>query len=140
MLLSWLLSDSWLMTVPARIVDTLFMALVLWVAARWCRSKTASFGKAMLVSTINGVLGVGLYALFVWVRDTGSLPWHGPLWLVEMFLLAHVIVFCIIILAAYARDHWRSLNIAVVTLALSAIVEAAFIGLLSILAPRAAGS
>lgn len=139
MLFSWLLSDTWLMTVPARIVDTLFTALVLWLAARWCRSKTASFGKALLVSTVNGALGVGLYALFVWVRDTGALPWRGPLWLVEMFLLAHVILFSIIILAAYARDHWRALNVAVVTLAVSGIFEAAFVGLLSVLAPRAAG-
>lgn len=140
MLLSWLLSDTWLMTMPARVVDTLFMALVLWLAARWCRSKTTSFGKAMLISALNGVLGTGLYALFLWVRDTGALPWRGPLWLVEMFLLAHIVLFAILTLIAYRRDHWRSLNVALATLALSGIVEAAFIALLSVLAPRAAGS
>jgi len=140
MLLSWLLSDTWLMTIPARVVDTLFMALVLWLAARWCRSKTTSFGKAVLISALNGVLGTGLYALFAWVRDTGALPWRGPLWLVEVFLLAHIVLFAILILIAYWRDHWRSLNVALVTLALSGIVEAAFIALLSVLAPHAAGS
>ena len=140
MLLSWLLSYTWLMTIPARVVDTLFMALVLWLAVRWCRSKTTSFGKAMLISALNGVLGTGLYALFVWVRDTGALPWRGPLWLVEMFLVVHVVLFAILILMAYRRDHWRSLNISLVTLALSGIVEGAFIALLSVLAPHAAGS
>ncbi len=139
MLLSWVLSDTWLMTVPARVVDTLFMALVLWLAARWCRSKTTSFRKAMLISALNGVLGTGLYALFVWVRDTGALPWHGPLWLVEMFLVAQTTLFAFLILIAYRRDHWRSLNVALVTLALSTLVEGGFIVLLSVLAPHAAG-
>jgi hypothetical protein len=62
------------------------------------------------------------------------------LWLVEVFLLAHIVLFAILILIAYWRDHWRSLNVALVTLALSGIVEAAFIALLSVLAPHAAGS
>lgn len=139
MLLSWLLSDTWLMTIPARVVDTLFMALILWLAARWCRSTTTSFGKAMLISALSGLLGIGLYAVFVWARDTGALPWRGPLWLVEMFLIIHVVLFTVLILIAYRRDHWRSLNVALATLALSSVVEGGFIVLLSVLAPTATG-
>ncbi len=138
MLLSWLLSDTWLMTVPARVADTLFMALTLWLASRWCRTKQPSFGRALFVSTLNGVLGIGLYALFVWVRDTGALPWRNPLWLVEMFLIAQTVLFTVLILIAYRRDRWRSLNVALVTLSLTGIIEAISIVLLSLLAPHTA--
>jgi len=139
MLLSWLLSDTWLMSVPARVADTLLMALTLWLASRWCRSRQPSFGKALFVSTLNGALGIGLYALFVWVRDTGALPWRGPLWLVEMFLIVQSALFAVLVLVAYRRDRWRSLNVALVALASSALVEAALIVLLSVLAPHTTG-
>ena len=139
MLFSWLLSDTWLMSAPARVADVLLMALTLWMASRWCRSKQQSFGRALLVSSLNGALGIGLYALFVWVRDTGALPWRGPLWLVEMFLIAQTVLFAILVLVAYRRDRWRSLNVALVALTLTAIIEAALILLLSVLAPHAGG-
>jgi|GEM_PF-1324990 len=139
MLLSWLLSDTWLMSVPARVADVLLMAITLWLASRWCRSKQQSFGRALFVSSLNGALGIGLYALFVWVRDTGALPWRGPLWLIEMFLIAQTALFAVLILVAYRHDRWRSLNVALVALALTAIIEAGPILLLSILAPHAAG-
>jgi len=138
MLLSWLLSDTWLMTVPARVADTLFMALTLWLASRWCRTKLPSFATALSVSTLNGVLGIGLYTLFVWVRDTGALPWRNPLWLVEMFLIAQTVLFMGLILIAYRRDRWRSLNVALVTLSLTGIIEAIAIVLLSLLAAHTA--
>jgi hypothetical protein len=139
MLFSWLLSDTWLMSVPARAVDVLLTATTLWLASQWCRSKQRTFGKALLVSTLNGVLGIGLYALFVWVRDTGALPWRGPLWLVEMFLVAQTALFAILILVAYRHDRWRSLNVALVALTLTGIIEAVLILLLSVLAPHTAG-
>jgi hypothetical protein len=127
------------MSAPARVADVLLMALTLWMASRWCRSKQQSFGRALLVSSLNGALGIGLYALFVWVRDTGALPWRGPLWLVEMFLIAQTVLFAILVLVAYRRDRWRSLNVALVALTLTAIIEAALILLLSVLAPHAGG-
>ena len=139
MLLSWLLSDTWLMSVPARMADVLLMATTLWLALLWCRSNQRTFGKALLVSIVNGVLGIGLYALFVWVRDTGALPWRGPLWLVEMFLIAQTVLFAILVLIAYRRDRWRSLSVALVALILTAIVEAKLIFLVSVLAPHAGG-
>jgi len=139
MLLSWLLSDTWLMSVPARVADVLLMATTLWLASLWCRSNQRTFGKALLVSSVNGVLGIGLYALFVWVRDTGALPWRGPLWLVEMFLIAQTVLFAILVLTAYRRDRWRSLTVALVALILTAIVEAKLIFLVSVLAPHAGG-
>jgi hypothetical protein len=139
MLLSWLLSDTWLMAVPARVADTLLMAVMLWLASRWCCSKQQAFGKALLVSSLNGVLGIGLYALFVWVRDTGALPWRGPLWLIEMFLIAQTALFAILILIAYRHDRWRSINVALVALTLTGIIEAGFILLLSVLASHASG-
>ena len=111
----------------------------LWLASLWCRSKQRTFGKALLVSSVNGVLGIGLYALFIWVRDTGALPWRGPLWLVEMFLIAQTVLFAILVLVAYRRDRGRSLNVALVTLILTAIVEAKLIFLVSVLAPHAGG-
>ncbi|MCX6084800.1 MAG: hypothetical protein NT102_07565 [Caldiserica bacterium] len=122
---------------PARVADVLLMAVTLWLASRWCRSKHQSFGKALLVSSLNGALGMGLYALFVWMRDTGALPWRGPLWLVEMFLIAQTALFAILILVAYRRDRWRSLNVALVALTLTGLIEATLILLLSVLAPRA---
>ena len=136
MLLSWLLSDTWLMSVPARAADVLLMAVTLWLASRWCRSKQGTFGRALLVSALNGVLGIGLYALFVWVRDTGALPWRNPLWLVEMFLIAQTVLFAVLILVAYRRDRWRSINVALVALVLTGIIEAGLILLLSLLAPH----
>ncbi|MBA4365849.1 MAG: hypothetical protein C0398_07635 [Coprothermobacter sp.] len=139
MLLSWLLSDTWLMSVPARVVDVLLMTVTLWLASRWCCSKQQAFGKALLVSSLNGVLGIGLYALFVWVRDTGALPWRGPLWLVEMFLVAQTVLFAVLILVAYRRDRWRSINVALVALTLTGIIEAGLILLLSVLAPHTSG-
>ncbi len=139
MLLSWLLSDTWLMSVPARVADVVLMTFTLWLASRWCRSRQPSFGKALFVSTVNGAVGIGVYALFVWVRNTGVLAWHGPLWLPEMFLTAQTVLFAILILVAYRHDRWRSLNVALVAIAFTAIVEAALIPLLSILASRAAG-
>jgi len=139
MLLSWLLSDTWLMSVPARVADVLLMAVTLWLASRWCSSRQQSFGRALFVSTLSGVLGIGLYALFVWVRDTGALPWRGPLWLIEMFLIAQTALFTILILVAYRRDRWRSLNLALVALTLTGIIEAGLILLLSVLAPHVGG-
>jgi len=139
MLLSWLLSDTWLMSVPARMADTLLMATTLWLASLWCRSKQRTFGKALLVSIVNGVLGIGLYALFVWVRDTGALPWRNPLWLIEMFLIAQTVLFAVLILVAYRCDRWRSINVSLVAVLLTAIVEAKLIFLVSVLAPRAGG-
>lgn len=139
MLLSWLLSDTWLMSVPARAADVLLMAVTLWLASRWCRSKQGTFGRALLVSALNGVLGIGLYALFVWVRDTGALPWRNPLWLVEMFLIAQTVLFAILVLVAYRRDRWRSINVTLVAVLLTAIVEAKLIFLVSVLAPHAGG-
>ncbi|HEY5485091.1 MAG TPA: hypothetical protein VIJ80_00115 [Candidatus Cryosericum sp.] len=136
MLLSWLLSDTWLMSVPARAADVLLMAVTLWLASRWCRSKQGTFGRALLVSALNGVLGIGLYALFVWVRDTGALPWRNPLWLIEMFLIAQTVLFAVLILVAYRRDRWRSINVALVALTLTGIIEAGLILLLSLLAPH----
>jgi hypothetical protein len=139
MLLSWLLSDTWLMSVPARAADVLLMAVTLWLASRWCRSKQGTFGRALLVSALNGVLGIGLYALFVWVRDTGALPWRNPLWLIEMFLIAQTVLFAVLILVAYRRDRWRSINVALVAVLLTAIVEAKLIFLVSVLAPHTGG-
>jgi len=139
MLLSWLLSDTWLMSVPARVADVLLMAVTLWLASRWCRSKQGTFGRALLVSALNGVLGIGLYALFVWVRDTGALPWRNPLWLIEMFLIAQTVLFAVLILVAYRRDRWRSINVALVAVLLTAIVEAKLIFLVSVLAPHTGG-
>ena len=139
MLLSWLLSDTWLMSVPARAADVLLMATMLWLASRWCRSKQGTFGRALLVSALNGVLGIGLYALFVWVRDTGALPWRNPLWLIEMFLIAQTVLFAVLILVAYRRDRWRSINVALVAVLLTAIVEAKLIFLVSVLAPHTGG-
>ena len=139
MLLSWLLSDTWLMSVPARAADVLLMAVTLWLASRWCRSKQGTFGRALLVSALNGVLGIGLYALFVWVRDTGALPWRNPLWLIEMFLIAQTVLFAILVLVAYRRDRWRSINVTLVAVLLTAIVEAKLIFLVSVLAPHAGG-
>lgn len=136
MLLSWLLSDTWSMTVPARVADVLLMAVILWLAARWCRSKQQTFGPAMIVSGLNGALGIGLYALFVWVRDTGALPWRGPLWLVELFLVAQTALFCVLVLIAYRRDRWRSLSVAIVAVTLTGIIETGLILLLSVLAPH----
>jgi hypothetical protein len=138
MLLSWLLSDTWLMSVPARVAEVLLMATMLWLASLWCRSKQRTFGRALLVSALNGVLGIGLYALFVWVRDTGALPWRGPLWLLEMFLIAETVLFAVLILVVYRRDRWRSLNVALVAVLLTAIVEAKLIFLVSVLAPHTA--
>jgi hypothetical protein len=139
MLLSWLLSDTWLMSVPARVAEVLLMATMLWLASLWCRSKQRTFGKALLVSIVNGVLGIGLYALFVWVRDTGALPWRNPLWLVEMFLIAQTVLFAILVLVAYRRDRWRSINVTLVAVLLTVIVEAKLIFLVSVLAPHAGG-
>jgi hypothetical protein len=138
MLLSWLLSDTWLMSIPARVADVLVIAITLWLASRWCRSRQGNFSRALLVSGLNGALGFGLYALFVWVRDTGALPWRGPLWLVEMFLIAQIAVFIILTLVVYRRDRWRSLNVAIVAVALTGIVETGLILLLSVLAPHTA--
>ena len=136
MLFSWLLSDTWLMAVPARLVDVLLMTITLWLASRWCRSRTGTFGRALLASTLNGAFGTGLYALFVWVRDTGALPWRNPLWLIEMFLIAQAVLFAILVLIIYRRDRWRSINVLLVALSLTALSEAGLILLLSALTPH----
>jgi len=138
MLFAWLLSDTWLMAVPARLVDVLLMAITLWLASRWCRSRTGTFGRALLVSTMNGVFSAGLYALFAWVRDTGALPWRNPLWLIEMFLIVHTVLFAILILIVYRRDRWRSINVALVAVALTGLIETGLILLLSALVPHTA--
>jgi len=58
---------------------------------------------------------------------------------VEMFLIAQTVLFAILVLVAYRRDRWRSLNVALVAVLLTAIVEAKLIFLVSILAPHAGG-
>ncbi|MDO9099649.1 MAG: hypothetical protein Q7V53_02745 [Caldisericota bacterium] len=137
MLLPWLLSDSWTMTLPARVADTLVCAIALWLASHWCRSRDRSFGKAFLASAISGAGGIGLYAAFVWARDTGVLPWQGPLWLVINFLAVQTVFFAFVALVTHRREGWRSVNIMVVTLILAAALEAGLFLLLAfLLQPR----
>jgi heme/copper-type cytochrome/quinol oxidase subunit 4 len=139
MLLSWLWSDTWLMTIPARLVDTAVCAVALWLASGWCHCTRRSFRMAGTVAALNGILGIGLYAVFVWVRDTGALPWRGPLWLVEVFLVVQTSLLFLLFLIAYRREGWRSIATALVTLFLTAAAEALLILLLSTLAPHVAG-
>ncbi len=136
MLLSWLLSDAWPITIPARIADIAAGTLALWLAARWCRSSFQRPGRALFVSGVNGVFGLGLYALFRWVRDTGALPWRGPLWLVELFLTLQTALFALLILVAYRRDRWRSVLVALVALVTAAVIETSIILLISVLTSR----
>jgi hypothetical protein len=139
MLFSWLLSDTWLMTIPARLVEMVMCTVALWLASRWCRCTGRSFRKAGTVVALNTVLGIGLYAVFVWVRDTGALPWRGPLWLIEFFLVVQTSLLFLLILIAYRHEGWRSIATALVALSVTAATEALPILLLSILAPHTAG-
>ena len=124
MLLSWLLSDTWLMTVPARLVDTAVCALVLWLASKWLHCAGHSFGKAVIVSAVNGIMGIGLYAAFVWVRDTGAVPWRNPWYLIEVFLAYQTLLLFLTIVIAYHRERWRAVVTALVTLFVAMSTEA----------------
>ena len=140
MLLSWMLSDTWLMHVPARLADIIVMSVTVWLASRWCRTRQRSYRRALLVSVFNAVLGAGLFALFVWVRDTGALPWRGPLWLPEMFLLLQTAVVLVLVLAFYHGNGWRSLGAALTAVILTGALEAGIIAGLSLVVPHAAGA
>ena len=138
MLLSWMLSDSWLMHVPARLADIIVMSVTVWLASRWCQTRQRSYRRALLVSVLNAALGAGLFALFVWVRDTGALPWRGPLWLPEMFLLLQTAVVLVLVLAFYHGNGWRSLGAALTAVILTGALEAGIIAGLSLVVPHAA--
>jgi len=140
MLLSWMLSDSWLMHVPARLADIIVMSVTVWLASRWCQTRQRSYRRALLVSVLNAALGAGLFALFVWVRDTGALPWRGPLWLPEMFLLLQTAVVLVLVLAFYHGNGWRSLGAALTAVILTGALEAGIIAGLSLVVPHAAGA
>ena len=140
MLLSWMLSDTWLMHVPARLADILLMSVTVWLASRWCRTRQRSYGRALLVSAVNAVLGAILFALFVWVRDTGAVPWRGPLWLPEMFLLLQTMLALVLVLAFYHGNGWRSLGAALTAVILTGALEAGLIAWLSLVGPHAAGA
>ena len=140
MLLSWMLSDNWLMHVPARLADILLMSVTVWLASRWCQTRQRSYRRALLVSVVNAVLGAALFALFVWVRDTGAVPWRGPLALPEMFLLAQTVVVLVLLLAFYHGNGWRSLGAALTALLLTGALEAGLIAGLSLVLPNAAGA
>ena len=140
MLLSWMLSDTWLMHVPARLADIIVMSVTVWLASRWCRTRQRSYRRALLVSVFNAVLGAGLFALFVWVRDTGALPWRGPLWLPEMFLLLQTAVVLVLVLTFYHGNGWRSLSTALTAVVLTGALEAGIIAGLSLVVPHAAGA
>ncbi len=139
MLLSWLLSDTLLITVPARLADTVFCALILWLVSGWVHCTGHSFTRAGTVAVLNGILGIGLYAVFRWVNDTGALPWRGPLWLIEVFLTVQISLLFLLILIAYHREGWRSVTVAVVTLFLAIAADTLLILLLSALAPHTSG-
>jgi hypothetical protein len=140
MLLSWMLSDTWLMHVPARLADIALMSVTVWLASRWCRTRQRSYGRALLVSAVNAVLGAILFALFVWVRDTGAVPWRGPLWLPEMFLLLQTMLVLVLVLAFYHGNGWRSLGAALTAVILTGALEAGLIAWLSLVGPHAAGA
>jgi hypothetical protein len=136
MLISWLLSDTWLMAVPARLADTAVCALALWLASRWFRCAAHSFGKAAIVSVINGIMGIGLYAAFVWVRDTGAVPWRNPWYLIEVFLAYQTLLLFLIIVIAYHRERWKAVITALATPLIVMSVEALAGLLLSVVAPH----
>lgn len=140
MLLSWMLSDTWLMHVPARLADIVLMSVTVWLASRWCQTHQRSYRRALLVSALNAALGAGLFALFVWVRDTGAVPWRGPLWLPEMFLLLQTAVVLVLVLAFYHGNGWRSLSTALTAVILTGALEAGVIAGLSLVVPHAAGA
>lgn len=140
MLFSWLLSDTWHMTLPARALDTAVCACVLWLVLRWLRCGERSAARAWIASGVNTVLGIGLYAVFTWVRDTGAVPWRGPLWLLETFLGYQTVLFFLVIVLTYRREAWRAVVTAVLTPALVIAAEVLFFALLSALAPHAAGT
>lgn len=139
MLVSWLLSDTWLMTIPARLVDTVICAATLWLISTWCRCAWHSFGRAAAVSVINSVLGFGLYAAFAWVRDTGAVPWRNPWYLIEVFLAYQALLLFFIITIAYRRDRWRAVITGLATPIAVMGVEALAGLLLSIFAPHVTG-
>jgi len=56
-----------------------------------------------------------------------------------MFLIAQTVLFAILVLVAYRRDRWRSINVTLVAVLLTVIVEAKLIFLVSVLAPHAGG-
>jgi hypothetical protein len=139
MLVSWLLSDTWLMTIPARLVDTIVCALALWLISTWCRCTWHSFGRAVAVSAINSILGISLYTAFVWVRDTGAVPWRNPWYLIEVFLAYQALLLFFIIAIAYRRDRWRAVITALATPIAVMGVEALAGLLLSVFAPHVTG-
>jgi hypothetical protein len=49
------------------------------------------------------------------------------------------VLFAILVLVAYRRDRWRSINVTLVAVLLTAIVEAKLIFLVSVLAPNTGG-
>jgi len=139
MLLSWMLSDTWLMHVPARLADIVLMSVTVWLASRWCQTHQRSYRRALLVSASMQPLEQA-YLLFVWVRDTGALPWRGPLWLPEMFLLLQTAVVLVLVLAFYHGNGWRSLSTALTAVILTGALEAGVIAGLSLVVPHAAGA
>lgn len=139
MLVSWLLSDTWLMTIPARLVDTVICAATLWLISTWCRCAWHSFGRAAAVSVINSVLGFGLYAAFAWVRDTGAVPWRHPLYLIEVFFAYQALLLFFLIAVAYRREGWKAVVAALATpLAVTGVEVLAGL-LLSVIAPHVTG-
>ena len=55
-----------------------------------------------------------------------------------MFLIVHTVLFAILILIVYRRDRWRSINVALVAVALTGLIETGLILLLSALVPHTA--
>ena len=139
MLASWLLSDTWLMTIAARLADTIVCAVALWLIVTWCRCARRSFGRAAVAALIYGALGIGLYAAFAWVRDTGAVPWRNPLYLIEVFFAYQALLLFFIIAVAYRREGWKALVAAVATpLAVTGVEVLAGL-LLSVIAPHVTG-
>lgn len=139
MLAPWLLSDTWLMAIAARLGDTVICALALWLIVTWCRCVRRSFGRAAAVALIYGVLGIGLYAAFAWVRDTGAVPWRHPLYLIEVFFAYQALLLFFIIAVAYRRERWKAVVAALATpLAVTGVEVLAGL-LLSVIAPHATG-
>lgn len=139
MLAPWLLSDTWLMTIAARLGDTVICALALWLIVTWCRCVRRSFGRAAAVALIYGILGIGLYGAFAWVRDTGAVSWRNPLYLIEVFFAYQALLLFFIIAVAYRRERWKAVVAALATpLAVTGVEVLAGL-LLSVIAPHATG-
>jgi len=139
MLVSWLLSDTWLMTIPARLVDTIVCAATLWLISTWCHCTQHSLGRAAAVSALNSILGIGLYAVFGWVRDTGAVAWRNPWYLIEVFLAYQALLLFFIVAIAYRRDRWRAVVTALATPIAVMVVEGLAGLLLSAFAPHVTG-